>query len=240
MCRHRSFQPDQRYPGSLEDRVRHCLGRGRGYLLQQPPGHRHPAVPPRGGKSQSRFRRQMIRGSTAACTPTRSACSRSSRTPFERLQIHRTRRRALLDFSCRGGWTRITDAGPCQLRRCLRGRDSGIGIPPKSRESSSRRSSSGCEHKPQVRGTGLGLAISRELASLLARDPAPQPARRRQHFTLYLPLKYAGPSVPQRGAIAPATAPSRHCRSDQRPCRGADRRAGRGRSRQCPPGDTYC
>ena len=47
---HRPAEPDQRHPRPVEDRIRHRVGGGRGNLLLQPDGNRHPAIPPRSGK----------------------------------------------------------------------------------------------------------------------------------------------------------------------------------------------
>ena len=54
--RHRPAQPHHRHPGSVEDRIRHGVGRGRGGVLQQPARHDGAAVPPRGRQPQARLR----------------------------------------------------------------------------------------------------------------------------------------------------------------------------------------
>ena len=75
--RHRSAEPDQRHSRPVEDRVRHRVGRCRGGLLRQPAGHGGAAVPPRGGEPAAcPSRCRSTRSSTAASSPTRSACSR--------------------------------------------------------------------------------------------------------------------------------------------------------------------
>ncbi len=79
--RHRPAEPDQRYLGPLQDRVRHGFGRSRGSLLREPARHGRSAVPPRGGKPAPRLRdgpRPAPR--RAAWSPTPSVCSRFSRT----------------------------------------------------------------------------------------------------------------------------------------------------------------
>ena len=75
--RHRPAEPDQRHPRPVEDRIRHRVGRCRGDLLHQPARHGGAAVPARGGEPQPALRRRSsIPSSTAASSPTPSACSR--------------------------------------------------------------------------------------------------------------------------------------------------------------------
>ena len=80
-CRHRPAQPDQRYPGSVEDRVRHRHGRRRGDLLLQPARYGGASVPPRGRNAATVIRHPYRSQSRdAASSPTPSVCSRCSRT----------------------------------------------------------------------------------------------------------------------------------------------------------------
>ena len=206
--RHRPAEPDQRHSRSVEDRIRHGVGRCRGNPRLQPAGDGDAAVPPRGGEPRPVVRRAG-RSDAAQHHDRHQAPAAGAEEPaVQRVQVHRAGRRAAAASprsqavgppghpaaaTMRPPWWRSRSPTPASASSR------------KSSGSSSRRSSRPMPAPAAnmaAPASASRSAASCRICSAARSSCAARPASG-STFTLYLPLAYIGPATASR-AMRPA------------------------------------
>ena len=210
--RHRSAQPDQRHPRSVEDRVRHGHGRVRGAAVHAPQGDPRAHLPPRGREPQADLHHQFRCASGARDHHRLQAPDADPQEPaVERVQVHRSRRRAAARRGRRGRLEQRSSgaqpgaAGDRVLGQRHRHRHSGgkaahhlRGVP-----------AGGRRHRAQVRRHRAWASRSRASSRTCsaARSASASIPGSGSTFTLYLPLVLRGGRLQQgAGAASPVIA----------------------------------
>ena len=233
--RHRPAEPDQRHPRPVEDRIRHGHRRGRGGLLRDAARQGDADVPARGREPRpDRSTCRSIRGSGASITTDSKRLQQVLKNLLSNaFKFTGTGGVRLSVAAVSGGWSAGSSGAVSQAPTVVAFEvsDTGIGIPhDKQRIIFEAFQQADASTSRKYGGTGLGLAISRELASLLGGEiqlrSTPNVG---STFTLYLPLRYAGPSIDVRD-LEPAPRHAGLTRADSGGARRGTHRSSRSRT----------
>ena len=184
--RHRPAQPHQRHSRPVEDRVGHGDGGVRGPVVHAPAGDDRAQLPPRGGRAQA-----IVHGGFRSPPRARhhhglqAPVAGVEEPPVERLEVHRSRRRAL---ACRYGDRRLESGSSDFEPGSVGGRI--LGQRYRHRHSAGEAEdhlrglpTGGRRHGAQVRWYRARLGDQpRARASAGRRDPPEQRARQRQYI----------------------------------------------------------